>query len=286
MTLHILNVLFIKPNKNFGIMADLSTGQDAQRHKYNGKELDRMHGLDWYDYGARHYDAIIGRWATMDPLCEKYYSVSPYAYCGNNPIKFIDSDGKEKLIFFQPHIKQNDVLIQAANKFKDDGAIHIFTHGSSQGIVPYVGLKNNGHSGIKKQIQKVDDFLELLNMSETWRNRKGDEHLTIVLHACKTGMGEDSFAEKLSQNLTNVTIIAPDNTLYMSEEGEIGVYYPKKDIPEKANDLKDKDKGKERSHKKGSWKVFENGKVTSSFDGDWIPKTDTNWLDDLLYKQP
>ncbi len=49
MTLHILNVLFIKPNNNFGIMADLSTGQDAQRHKYNGKELDRMHGLDWYD---------------------------------------------------------------------------------------------------------------------------------------------------------------------------------------------------------------------------------------------
>ena len=78
-----------------GIMADLSTGQDAQRHKYNGKELDRMHGLDWYDYGARHYDAIIGRWATMDPLCEKYYSVSPYAYCGNNPARYVDLDGRK-----------------------------------------------------------------------------------------------------------------------------------------------------------------------------------------------
>lgn len=77
-----------------GIMADLSTGQDAQRHKYNGKELDRMHGLDWYDYGARHYDAVIGRWTTMDPLCEKYYDVSPYAYCVNNPVRYVDIDGK------------------------------------------------------------------------------------------------------------------------------------------------------------------------------------------------
>ena len=76
-----------------GIMADLSTGQDAQRHKYNGKELDRMHGLDWYDYGARHYDAVLGRWTTMDPLCEKYYDVSPYANCFGNPVKYVDIYG-------------------------------------------------------------------------------------------------------------------------------------------------------------------------------------------------
>lgn len=84
-----------------GIMADLSTGQDAQRHKYNGKELDRMHGLDWYDYGARHYDAIIGRWTTMDPLCEKYYNVSPYAYCVNNPVKYIDENGDSTRVYIE-----------------------------------------------------------------------------------------------------------------------------------------------------------------------------------------
>ena len=39
-----------------------STGGGAQPYKYNGKELDCMHGLDWYDYGARHYDAVLGRW--------------------------------------------------------------------------------------------------------------------------------------------------------------------------------------------------------------------------------
>lgn len=66
-----------------------------QSYKYNGKELDRKNGLDWYDYGARHYDATLGRWHVVDPMAEKYYSISPYAYCAGNPIKFVDTDGRK-----------------------------------------------------------------------------------------------------------------------------------------------------------------------------------------------
>lgn len=76
------------------IMSDISTNQSLQPKKYNGKELDRMHGLDWYDYGARNYDAPILAWDRMDPLCEKYYGVSPYVYCANNPVRYIDLDGR------------------------------------------------------------------------------------------------------------------------------------------------------------------------------------------------
>ena len=76
----------------FGGLFGESTGGDAQRFKYNGKELDRMHGLDWYDYGARHMDGM--RFTTIDPLAEKDYPTSPYAYCSNNPIIRVDKDGK------------------------------------------------------------------------------------------------------------------------------------------------------------------------------------------------
>ncbi|NDV58066.1 DUF6443 domain-containing protein [Bacteroides sp. 519] len=67
--------------------------QDKQQFKYNGKELDRRNGLNLYDYSARYMEPAIGRFTTMDPLAEKYYNISPYAYCANNPIKFIDPTG-------------------------------------------------------------------------------------------------------------------------------------------------------------------------------------------------
>ena len=41
------------------------------------------------------YDALLGRWFNADPLCEKYYSLSLYVYCGNSPIRHIGPDGRD-----------------------------------------------------------------------------------------------------------------------------------------------------------------------------------------------
>ena len=68
---------------------------DRQPYRFTGKELLSAHGLDWYDSGARMQEFHIPRFTTMDPLCEKYYSISPYAYCNNNPVKYIDPDGRD-----------------------------------------------------------------------------------------------------------------------------------------------------------------------------------------------
>ena len=73
------------------------TDSDKQTLRYNGKELDRMHGLDTYDYGARQYNPVTARWDKMDPLCEKFYGISPYAYCGGNPMNFIDPNGCDSI---------------------------------------------------------------------------------------------------------------------------------------------------------------------------------------------
>ena len=77
----------------FGGLMSTSSRQSVQPYKYNGKELDRKDGLDWYDYGARYYDAALGRWHVVDPMSEKYYGVSPYLYCANNPILLVDPNG-------------------------------------------------------------------------------------------------------------------------------------------------------------------------------------------------
>lgn len=76
----------------FGGLMTSSSGS-VQDYKYNGKELDRKGGLDWYDYGARHYDAALGRFITIDPLAESSYFVNPYTYCLNNPFNRVDPSG-------------------------------------------------------------------------------------------------------------------------------------------------------------------------------------------------
>ena len=71
---------------------------NVQPYKYNGKELDTKNGLNWYDYGARHYDAALGRWHAVDPNIKNNVEMTPYAYCFNNPLKYKDPDGKDGVI--------------------------------------------------------------------------------------------------------------------------------------------------------------------------------------------
>ncbi len=67
-------------------------------YKYNGKEHNEELGLNWYDYGARNYMPDLGRWTTVDPLAEKFYDNSPYHMAANNPIVFMDYNGKDYII--------------------------------------------------------------------------------------------------------------------------------------------------------------------------------------------
>ena len=71
-----------------------SLTDQTNRFRYNSKEEQFRFGTPYIDYGARQYDPILGCWFAQDPLSEKYYGISPYAFCAGNPVKYLDPDGR------------------------------------------------------------------------------------------------------------------------------------------------------------------------------------------------
>jgi len=79
----------------FGLQHNPNTLIGTQnKYQYKGKEFNDELGLNYLDYHARNYDPIIGRFNSVDPHAENYTPLSPYVYCANNPIIYVDPDGR------------------------------------------------------------------------------------------------------------------------------------------------------------------------------------------------
>lgn len=105
----------------------LMTEASSHPFRFTGKELDRQNGLNMYDFGARWYDvAGVPMWTSVDPLCEKNPSVTPYHFCHNDPINRIDSDGMDDY-----YTRSGDYL--GTNKEKTDN-IYITDEGQYRKI--------------------------------------------------------------------------------------------------------------------------------------------------------
>jgi len=94
--------------------------QGASKNKFTGKERDDEFGLNLDYFGGRYYDWLRGQWISRDPLAEKYPSWSPYNYALNNPLKYVDRDGRDVVILNDPQgaygFGHNAILIGNDNK--------------------------------------------------------------------------------------------------------------------------------------------------------------------------
>ena len=75
------------------LLTSISSTSPVSQYKYGGKEWNST--SQSYDFGARNYLPALPRWNSMDPLAEKYYSISPYVYCAGNPVNLVDVDGMQ-----------------------------------------------------------------------------------------------------------------------------------------------------------------------------------------------
>ena len=114
----------------FGALMGDRCGVSRNNYKYIGKELDTMYGWNMQDHEARWYDPVVGRWHSIDRLAEKTYNVSPYVSCDDNPVRYIDLDGKKKHNWIE-NDKKNSRYNNASyqKRFINNGIIQIWAHG-------------------------------------------------------------------------------------------------------------------------------------------------------------
>ena len=134
----------------FGALMGDRCGVSRNKYKYIGKELDTMYGWNMQDHEARWYDPVLGRWVATDPLQEKYASFSTYYYANNNPLVFIDFNGKDGVRIVDEDnktltIKADYFVITAAQQYRDNNIINVF----------------KGYSS--KDIEKMNSYNEYLN---------------------------------------------------------------------------------------------------------------------------
>ncbi len=88
----------------------------GQAYKYTGKPLDVEHGLDLYYYGARYYDAELGRFTQIDRFRKKYPALAPYQYGANCPIVIIDINGDSLSVEVFTGTAQDKAVVETAIK--------------------------------------------------------------------------------------------------------------------------------------------------------------------------
>ena len=204
-----------------------------QRYKYNSKELQPELGLNWHDYGARMYQADLGRFFNIDRFAEDYYDFTPYHYTLNNPIVFVDvngdstivSDALETLRTAPTDIPQgfkqmgaffvSDVLTPLGKSIGNvvSGAIDFFTpeegKGGSQGGGITLTNKSGGASSTKQKSENPAPEVE------------GDLLLQVVGGAAAGKFSRGRTINDLSEGINRIPgIIDATNNTFGQEDGD------------------------------------------------------------------
>lgn len=238
----------VESNEYYPYGGLFSATASAQPNKYGAKELDRTNGLDLYDSEARWYDSLLGRTTTMDPLAEKYYSLSPYLWCSGNPLRYEDESGDSiAVLSFQNNGWRHIALLiqDEDNKWRYFSVNGDVIWNESYGAVGLPKDDLGEHSFISPY-----DFLECeYNSSGSYLNKKINTYGYDLAYIIPSSPGQDiemidSFKSSSKQRydlITNNCATAVNNAIGKAFKMRISSWWPDSSY----NEIKKRIKGKE-----------------------------------------
>ena len=188
------------------------------RYKYNGKEKDPESGLHYY--GARYYDSDISQWLSIDPMADKYPSLSPYIYCADNPVILVDPDGRDfdqesKDQYISPYRDEINARLERIKGLKDWENLYKKQHDEYQNILKELEALEADPNNLyvirqdRKLAYGVQGKLEFAGM-----DNNGKRKINIYINPYRRGVC--SFLDPLAHELKHA---------YQYYEGRLGFAY-------------------------------------------------------------